>query len=151
MIVAINIMIAVVSDFESAYHFFVLGESTWVTSEGATQLAGWNNVFNGIAGIINIFCMTGWWSVYASEDKTDMLWPDMTWVYIIAYDIWNFCYTYNCLPTTPGSAALHCCWRPPSPPLSGTRAAGSRTVPLRWLFGACLPRYSRTYRRSPSL
>ncbi len=28
-----------------------------------------------------------------------MLWPDMTWVYIIAYDIWNFCYTYNCLPT----------------------------------------------------
>ena len=99
VIVAINIMIAVVSDFESAYHFFVLGQSTWVTSEGATQLAGWNNVFNGIAGIINIFCMTGWWSVYASEDKTDMLWPDMTWVYIIAYDIWNFCYTYNCLPT----------------------------------------------------
>jgi len=75
VIVAINIMIAVVSDFESAYHFFVLGESTWVTSEGATQLAGWNNVFNGIAGIINIFCMTGWWSVYASEDQTDMLWP----------------------------------------------------------------------------
>ena len=37
--------------------------------------------------------------VYASEDQTDMLWPDMTWVYIIAYDIWNFCYTYNCLPT----------------------------------------------------
>lgn len=99
VIVAINIMIAVVSDFESAYHFFVLGQSTWVTSEGATQLAGWNNVFNGIAGIINIFCMTGWWSVYASEDQTDMLWPDMTWVYIIAYDIWNFCYTYNCLPT----------------------------------------------------
>ena len=99
VIVAINIMIAVVSDFESAYHFFVLGESTWVTSEGATQLAGWNNVFNGFAGSIIIFCMTGWWSVYASEDKTDMLWPDMTWVYIIAYDIWNFCYTYNCLPT----------------------------------------------------
>ena len=74
VIVAINIMIAVVSDFESAYHFFVLGQSTWVTSEGATQLAGWNNVFNGIAGLINIFCMTGWWSVYASEDQTDMLW-----------------------------------------------------------------------------
>ena len=97
VIVAINIMIAVVSDFESAYHFFVLGQSTWVTSEGATQLAGWNNVFNGIAGIINIFCMTGWWSVYASEDQTDMLWPDMTWVFIIAYDLWNFAYTYNCM------------------------------------------------------
>ena len=23
----------------------------------------------------------------------------MTWVFIISYDIWNFCYTYNCLPT----------------------------------------------------
>ena len=21
------------------------------------------------------------------------------WVFIVAYDIWNFCYTYNCLPT----------------------------------------------------
>ena len=98
VIVAINILIAVGSDFESAYHFFALDETTWVTSEGATQLAGWNNVFNGIAGIINIFCMTGWWSVYSSKDESDMLWPDMTWVYIIAYDIWNFCYTYNCLP-----------------------------------------------------
>ena len=98
VIVAINILIAVGSDFGSAYHFFALGETTWVTSEGATQLAGWNNVFNGIAGIINIFCMTGWWSVYSSKDESDMLWPDMTWVYIIAYDIWNFCYTYNCLP-----------------------------------------------------
>ena len=99
VIVAINILIAVCSDFESAYHFFALGESTWVTSEGATQLAGWNNVFNGIAGIINIFCMTAWWNVYSSKDGRDMLWPDMTWVFIVAYDIWNFCYTYNCLPT----------------------------------------------------
>jgi hypothetical protein len=22
----------------------------------------------------------------------------MTWVFIMAYDLWNFCYTYNCLP-----------------------------------------------------
>ena len=98
VIVAINILIAVVSDFESAYHFFALGEQTWITSEGATQVAGWNNVFNGIAGLLNIFCMTAWWSVYTSKDECDMLWPDMTWVFIIAYDIWNFCYTYNCLP-----------------------------------------------------
>ena len=28
-----------------------------------------------------------------------MLWPDMTWCFIIAYDIWNFAYTYNNLPT----------------------------------------------------
>ncbi len=116
VIVAINIMIAVVSDFESALHYFdymsgviqtvdggpggVLqnGSVVWVTSEHATQVAGWNNVFNGIAGILNIFCMTGWWAVYTSKNKQDMIWADMTWVFIIAYDIWNFCYTYNCLP-----------------------------------------------------
>lgn len=43
--------------------------------------------------------MTGWWAVYASKDKKDMIWPDMIWVYILVYDIWNFAYTYNCLPT----------------------------------------------------
>lgn len=28
-----------------------------------------------------------------------MLWPDMTFLYILAYDLWNFEYTYNNLPT----------------------------------------------------
>lgn len=104
VIVAINILIAVVSDFESAVHFFMgdyfmlNGSPVWVTSEHATQVCGWNNVFNGVAGLLNIFCMTGWWGIYASKNKQDMLWPDMTWVFIIAYDLWNFCYTYNCLP-----------------------------------------------------
>ena len=96
VIVAINILIAVVSDFESAVRAF---GTTWVSSEGVTLYGGWHNVFNGIAGILNIFVMTGWWGIYTSKKKQDMLWPDMTWVFIISYDIWNFCYTYNCLPT----------------------------------------------------
>ena len=96
VIVAINILIAVASDFESAINAW---GTTWASSEGITLMGGWHNVFNGLAGIINILCMTGWWGIYVSRDKHDMLWPDMTWVYIIAYDIWNFCYTYNCLPT----------------------------------------------------
>ena len=37
--------------------------------------------------------------IYTSKDQKDMLWPDMTWCYILAYDLWNFEYTYNCLPT----------------------------------------------------
>ncbi len=95
-IVAINILIAVVSDFESAVRAF---GTTWVSSEGVVLMGGWHNVLNGIAGLINIFCMTGWWGIYRSKKGDDMLWPDMTWVYILAYDVWNFCYTYNCLPT----------------------------------------------------
>ena len=56
VIVAINILIAVVSDFESAVRAF---GTTWVSSEGVTLYGG----------------------------------------FILSYDIWNFCYTYNCLPT----------------------------------------------------
>ncbi|WP_308622304.1 DUF5692 family protein [uncultured Enorma sp.] len=96
VIVAINILIAVVSDFESAVRAW---NTTWVSSEGVTLMGGWHNVFNGVAGILNILCMTGWWGIYVSKKRDDMLWPDMTWVFIIAYDLWNFCYTYNCLPT----------------------------------------------------
>ena len=120
IIVGINILIAVVSDFESFVHLLqynagviqdptvpgsdgafvdaATGSIVWVTSEHATQIAGFNNLFNGIAGLIDIFCMTGWWAVYTSKKKDDMVWADMTWVFVIAYDLWNFCYTYNCLP-----------------------------------------------------
>ena len=102
-IVAINILIAVVSDFESAVRAF---GTTWVSTEGVVLMGGWHNIFNGIAGLINIFCMTGWWGIYRSKKGDDMLWPDMTWVYILAYDLWNFCYTYNCLPTHAGYCGL---------------------------------------------
>ena len=96
VIVAINILIAVASDFESA---IVAWDSSFVTDEGVLLNGGWHNVFNGVAGLLNIACMTGWFGIYISKKRQDMLWPDMTWVFIIAYDLWNFCYTYNCLPT----------------------------------------------------
>lgn len=95
-IVAINILIAVASDFESAINGW---NAWWMSSESVWLYGGWHNIMNGIAGILNILCMTGWWAVYASKDKKDMIWPDMIWVYILVYDIWNFAYTYNCLPT----------------------------------------------------
>ena len=96
VIVGINILIAVASDFESAIKGW---NCWWLSSEGVWLYGGWHNVMNGIAGLFNIFCMTAWWNVYSSKDKKDMIWADMTWVYIVIYDIWNFAYTYNCLPT----------------------------------------------------
>ena len=102
VIVAINILIAVASDFESAIKGFANGGFAggwWYSSEGVMLYGGWWNVLNGLAGIINIFCMTGWWGIYSSKKKQqDMLWPDMTWQFIIAYDVWNFAYTYLNLP-----------------------------------------------------
>ena len=73
----------------------------WKSTEDVWLNGGWWNWVNGIAGILNIFCMTGWWGIYHSKDKNkqDMLWPDMTVWFIVAYDLWNFTYTYNNLPT----------------------------------------------------
>ena len=99
LIVAANILIAVVSDFESGIKGALSPDGWWLSSENVWLYGGWWNWLNGIAGIINIFCMTGWWGIYTSKDKKDMLWPDMIWLYILAYDIWNFQYTYLNLPT----------------------------------------------------
>ena len=99
LIVAANILIAVVSDFESGIKGAMSPDGWWLSSENVWLYGGWWNWLNGIAGIINIFCMTGWWGIYVSKDKKDMLWPDMIWLYIIAYDVWNFQYTYLNLPT----------------------------------------------------
>ena len=99
LIVAANILIAVVSDFESGIKGAMSPDGWWLSSENVWLYGGWWNWLNGIAGIINIFCMTGWWGIYTSKDKKDMLWPDMIWLYILAYDVWNFQYTYLNLPT----------------------------------------------------
>ncbi|MCI5607772.1 MAG: DUF5692 family protein [Treponema sp.] len=101
VIVAINILIAVGSDFESAIKAGSLAGGWWKSTENVWLYGGWWNVVNGIAGILNILCMTGWFGIYSSKDKNkqDMLWPDMTIWFIIAYDLWNFQYTYANLPT----------------------------------------------------
>lgn len=99
IIVAINILIAVGSDFESAMRGANAVNGWWFSNEKVWLNGGWWNWVNGIAGILNIFCMTGWWGIYTSKKHDDMLWPDMTWCFIIAYDLWNFEYTYNNLTT----------------------------------------------------
>ncbi|MBR5637809.1 MAG: hypothetical protein IKW81_12860 [Pseudobutyrivibrio sp.] len=104
-IVAANIMIANVSDMESALAAYAisgnLSGAWWASNEGVFIYGGWWNVVNAIAGMINIFCMTGCVKLYTSNDKnqSDMIWPDMTVWFIIAYDVWNFEYTYLNLPT----------------------------------------------------
>jgi hypothetical protein len=104
-IVSANIMIANVSDLESALAAYNiagnLSGAWWASNEGVFIYGGWWNVVNAIAGMINIFCMTGCVHLYTSKDKnkSDMLWPDMTIWFIIAYDVWNFEYTYLNLPT----------------------------------------------------
>ncbi|MEG1256194.1 DUF5692 family protein [Clostridium sp.] len=93
LILAINILEAVARDFQ-IYGLHLNRE----IFEGMMTFSGPWNVMNGIAGILNIITITGWIGICISKDKSkDMLWPDMLWFWIVAYDLWNFAYTYNCL------------------------------------------------------
>lgn len=101
LILAINIMEAVVRDFEVGLNYAGGGI---LADDGVYVLGGIWNYMNGVAGILNIIAITGWVGIVIrqktkKDGSMDMLWPDMLWFWIIAYDIWNFAYTYNCLPT----------------------------------------------------
>ena len=66
--------------------------------ENLWTMSGPWNIMNGIAGILNIVTICGWFGIFISKDSSkDMIWPDMIWAWIIAYDLWNFAYTYNCI------------------------------------------------------
>ena len=103
LILAINILEACVRDFQ-------VGATYWMMNSGAIEgevtgvLGGPWNYMNGIAGLLNIITITGWFGIVIrkktkKDGSRDMLWPDMLWFWIIAYDLWNFTYTYNCIPT----------------------------------------------------
>ena len=110
LILAVNILEACVRDFEvGSLYNLAAGLAQTVAEEGtngATKyylMGGLWNVMNGVAGILNIITITGWWGISVrkktkKDGSRDMLWPDMLWFWIIAYDLWNFAYTYNCLP-----------------------------------------------------
>jgi len=61
------------------------------------------NILNAIGGILSIITLTGWKNIQIDNSKEkDMVWPAMTTLWIIAYDIWNFVFVYL---NFPGSAA----------------------------------------------
>ena len=112
-ILSINILEAVIRDFQ------VAGMSEGVV-DGVQMVPGPWNVMNGVAGIINIITICGWAGIYVSRDRTqDMIWPDMLWFWIVAYDVWNFAYVYNCV----GDHAFY----------AGLALLLSCTIPAFWL------------------
>lgn len=103
LILAINICEAVMRDFEVGRTYW--GTLTRIEENNQVQnlIGGSWNYMNGIAGILNIITIAGWFGICVrkvtkKDGSQDMLWPDMMWFWIVAYDLWNFAYTYNCLP-----------------------------------------------------
>ena len=94
LILAINIAEAVVRDVQ----MFTYGLWGGAIVDHVWMISGPWNIMNAIAGILNIVTICGWFGIFISKDKSrDMIWPDMLWMWIIAYDLWNFAYVYNCL------------------------------------------------------
>lgn len=93
LILAINILEACIRDFQ------VFGmQATGQVIDGVVMMSGPWNIMNGIAGLLNIATISGWMGIKVSQDRRhDMIWPDMKWWWIIAYDLWNFAYVYNCV------------------------------------------------------
>jgi len=90
LILSLNILEAVVRDFQCTNLSGLV--------DGVIMVPGAFHIVNGIAGLLNIITISGWFGIIISQDKSkDMLWPDQLWFWIIAYDIWNFAYVYNCV------------------------------------------------------
>ena len=127
LILAVNIAEAVVRDFQ-VYTFHATGQ---VISGMATRSGPWN-IMNGIAGILNIMTISGWLGIFPSKDKKkDMIWPDMLWFWVLAYDLWNLAYGYNCV----GDQSFY----------SGFCMLAAATIPaLIWRKGAYLQHRAQT-------
>lgn len=90
-ILGLNILEAVIRDFQ------VAGFAEGMV-DGVYMIGGPWNIMNGVAGILNLVTICGWVGIFVTRDRfKDMLWPDMLWFWIIAYDLWNFAYVYNCV------------------------------------------------------
>ena len=101
LILAINILEACIRDFQ------VGGMHANGMVDGVYMLSGPWNWMNGVAGLLNLLTICGWFGIFISRDKSkDMIWPDMLWFWIIAYDLWNFAYTYNCISDHSAYAGL---------------------------------------------
>lgn len=92
LILVVNILEAVSREFEISH--MTVGQ----TVSDMYYIGGAWNTVNAWAGIINILTICGWFGIYISKDKQKtMIWPDMLWFWILAYDLWNYAYSYNCL------------------------------------------------------
>lgn len=63
---------------------------------GNEYISGIWNYFNITSGIILCITLVGWSGIYITETKSrNMVWNDMTWYWIIGYNLWNYTYSYN--------------------------------------------------------
>lgn len=92
-ILAINILEAVVREMQVG----IQGFEGMV--DGMYYISGGWNYVNAVAGILSMLLICGWAGIHGTTGRRrDMVWPDMTIMYIVAYAAWNISYVYSCAP-----------------------------------------------------
>ncbi|OKL47102.1 hypothetical protein BSR28_06775 [Boudabousia liubingyangii] len=68
---------------------------------GFRTIGGFWNIMSAIAGCLNIITMTGWAKITIGSNPKQkvkgLIWADMVWPWVIAYDLWNHAFLYNAL------------------------------------------------------
>ncbi|WJY99408.1 hypothetical protein CHAN_03925 [Corynebacterium hansenii] len=68
---------------------------------GFRTIGGYWNIITAIAGLLNIITITGLGKIFITsnpEKKTKgLIWVDMVWPWVVAYDLWNHAFLYNSL------------------------------------------------------
>ena len=134
LILAVNIAEAVVRDFQ----VFSFGLWQGGVVENLWTMSGPWNIMNGIAGILNIVTICGWFGIFISKDSSkDMIWPDMIWRGSSPTTCGTSPIRTTASPTTRPTPASRCCWRALSPRSSSRRAPGCSIARRRWRCGSC--------------
>lgn len=92
------VAILVVNIIEAIFRDLEVYKMNGVFENGILLQGGPWNIINAIAGVFLVLSLTGWVGIKVANTKSqDMIWPDQLWFWIIAYDLWNVAYCYNCI------------------------------------------------------
>lgn len=68
---------------------------------GFRTIGGYWNLLSALAGLLNIITITGLGKIFVTSRKDakvrGLIWVDMVWPWVIAYDLWNHSFLYNSL------------------------------------------------------
>ncbi|MDO5671559.1 MAG: DUF5692 family protein [Actinomycetaceae bacterium] len=68
---------------------------------GFRTIGGYWNIMSAVAGLLNIITITGLGKIFITSRKDQkvkgLIWVDMVWPWVIAYDLWNHAFLYNSL------------------------------------------------------
>ena len=92
------VAILVVNIIEAIFRDIEVYSMNGIYENGILMQGGPWNIINAVAGVFLVLTLTGWVGIKVANTKSqDMIWPDQLWFWIIAYDLWNIAYCYNCI------------------------------------------------------